>query len=320
MKMNTEDAVATQARAIPAPVAQNSIGSPPGLIGQLIALITQPAAFFRHMPYTRQWLWVAVLILIVFGVAATSQVQSGATSTETASTTGFDLSLLQDETTTVDTSATAATTATADTNTTLMTALLAASGVLAMWGGQAALLCLIPMLRSHPPNLARALQVAVWASLPLALMLLLRQLYFMAGGTGGTIGLYALLEGWDGYAALPEIFQRILAVFTSNLTFYWLWSMALLYAGARYALNGRRWSAILVLAMWIAVTSVVPAVFGDPVTSTAPLANAAVEQAVAPSTNGSATTTTQQGMGGMFSGGTPPDGGGGMPPSGMPGR
>ena len=177
------------------------------------------------------------------------------------------------------------------------------------------LLCLVPMLRSYPPNIARSLQIAVWASLPLALMLGLRQFCFAAGGTGGSTGLSLILEQWDVYGTLPEVVKRVLAVFMSNLTLFGLWSLLLLYFGARYALNGRRWSVILVLLMWIAAATVVPAMISEPVTTIAPRTTTAVEQ------NDSSTTTDQtdsnasQGTtGGMFPGGGMPSGG--MPPSG----
>jgi uncharacterized membrane protein YgcG len=317
--------VASQARAAPAALTQNNHRPSSGIIGQIINLVTRPALFFHHIPQTRQWLWAAVLILVIFGYAASNQTQS---STETSSTTtnaqGFDLSLLQiDPTTDAETlGAAAANSQTTDssTNATLTSALLAACGVLVMWAGQSALLCLVPMLRGHPPNIGRSLQIAVWASLPLALMLGLRQLYFTAGGTGGSVGFSLLLEQWDTYDTLPETVQRILAVFTSNITLFWLWSLVLLYFGARYALHGRRWSIILVLLMWITASTVVPALLSEPVTTTAPrVVSTETEQSDTTSTEED-TNQSQFGLGGMGGMGGMPSGempsGGGAPPGG----
>jgi hypothetical protein len=299
-----------------APPTRNSQPSQ-GIFGHLTALLIHPAAFFRRMPQNHQWLWVAVLVLVIFGLAASNQAQSDAAASDTQQTQGFDISLLQDDTAQTSDTAATVTTQTTDsavTNTTLMAALLAACGVLVMWAGQTVLLCLIPMLRNRPPNLARTLQIAVWASLPLALMLGLRQLYFAAGGTGGSTGLSLLLEQWDGYSALPSVAQSVLAIFMSNVSLFWLWSLALLYLGARYTLNGRRWSATLVLAMWIAAATIVPAVVSEPVTTTAPRTTTAVEETDATSTDGASTSSSQSGPAGIFPGGMPPDGG--MPPGG----
>ncbi|MCB9450236.1 MAG: YIP1 family protein [Anaerolineaceae bacterium] len=317
--------MATQVGTMPVPLARNNNESSPGIIGQIVTLITQPVTFFHNLPQNRQWVWVAVLILIIFGFAASNQVQSETTASSTQTTSGFDLSLLQSDasaTTSTSSSTQSTTSDSTDTNTLLMTALLAAGSILVMWGGQTILLCVIPMLRGYPPHIGRNLQIAVWASLPLALMLGLRQLYFAAGGAGGSTGLSLLLEQWDGYATLPEATQSVLAVFMSNVTVFWLWSLMLLYFGARHALNGRRWSVLLVLVIWVATASIVPALVSEPVTTIAPRGTTtAVEQTSTSTTTNSTTTNSgQSGAGNTFpgdmSGGGMPPSGGGAPPGG----
>jgi hypothetical protein len=204
----------------------------------------------------------------------------------------------------------------------LMSALQAACGVLAMWAGQAVLLCLIPMQSGHRPGIGRCLQVAIWASLPLALMLGLRQIYFAAGGTGGTVGLTLLLEKWEGYATLSSGAQRLLTAFVSNITVFWLWSLLLLYFGARYALGGKIWLVTLVIVIWIAAAPAVTALISEPVTTVSPRASTSVsvEPSSGDESESSSTITQPMDMGGGFpsGGGQPPSGGmgpaGGGPP------
>jgi hypothetical protein len=273
------------------------------------------------MPQSRHWLWIAGLVLVIFGLAASNQAQSDTTTSDTSQTQGFDLTLLQENTAaqTTDVSTQAAATQTtddsADTNTALMSALLAACGVLAMWAGQTMLLCLIPMLGGHRPRMGRSLQIAVWASLPLALMLGLRQIYFAAGGTGGAVGLSLLLEEWSGYAALSSGAQRLLAAFMSNISLFWLWNLLLLYCGARYTLGGKYWAATLVTLIWIAAAPAVTALVSEPVTTVSPRTTTLTVEPLSTDESDSSSTISQPfDMGGGFPGGEPPAGG--MPPGG----
>jgi hypothetical protein len=323
--------MATKERTMSAPL-RTAPRTSQGLVGQMGTVLLQPRAFFRQTLYGRQWLWVASLILVIFGFTASNQMHAGTTSTSTNSSTSqaqsFDLTLLQtgtgDQTTdtTTQPSAIQTTTDTADTNTMLMSALLAACGVLAMWGGQILLLSLVPMLNGHRPKIGRSLRIVVWASLPLALMLGLRQLYFAAGGTGGAVGLSLLLDEWDGYTALAPGAQRLLAAFLSNISLFWLWSLILLYCGARYGLNGKRWVAVLVVLVWITAVPTVTALVSEPVTTVAPrtTTSATTSSSSASDSSSSGTTTITQPMdmgGGFMGGGQPPSGNmgpGGSPP------
>jgi hypothetical protein len=302
---------------------------PQGLIGQSLALLLQPAAFFRSLGHGRGWLVVAVLILLVVGFTTSGETQTTATTTGTDTTTsGFSLDLLSDTASssaqTGTTTATSTTTA-SDTDSLLMSALLAAGGIVLTWAGQSALLSLVTMLRGHRPQMSRNLQIAVYATIPAVIMLLLRHAYFAAGGSGGMTGLSLLLMQWAGFRSLPDALQRIITVFMSNLSLFWLWGLLLLYLGARHALHGRRWSSLLVVLMWVAVSTVVPALVSEPVTTTAPRASLTTDSA-APSSESSTTTrqssTSTGGMtGGAMGGdfGAPPDGGGAPPSGGGPG-
>src|SRR4051794_35563561 len=46
---------------------------PRSLWGNFTSVLLQPVSFFRSFPATRQWIWVALLILIAFGFSAIHQ-------------------------------------------------------------------------------------------------------------------------------------------------------------------------------------------------------------------------------------------------------
>lgn len=189
---------------------------------------------------------------------------------------------------------------------TLTIALLAMSVQILLWGGQAAVLSLVPMLGGHAPKFGRGLQIAVWASLPLALMLVLRAVSFATGGEGGSLGVSALLTQWDGFASLPELAQSVVTVFAANLTLFWLWSLVLMYFGARYALGGGRLAAALVIAMWIVGSTVGTALAGGIPTTSIPVTVEAVAEEDS-DTASDGNNTLPQGMNNFSFGGT--DGG-----------
>jgi hypothetical protein len=326
--------MATQVQTMAAPRWASNKALQTGLFNQIITLLTHPIAFFKHMPRTRHWVFIAALILFIAGFTGSAQSTGNSTSaspsasSSAVSSTAATAPQAAGSARSQATSGTGANTTAAapvatseqqntgqDAKTMLMTGLLAASGLLAMWVGQSALLCLVSMFRSYAPNPGRSLQIAVWASLPLALMLVLRQIYFAMGGTGGSLGLSLLLTQWDGYASLGLAARRVLEVFMSNISLFTLWNLLLLYFGARYALSGNRLSVMLVTAMWIVSAALVPALAGSAITSTAPRMTTSIsaqQRATMPSTNSG--TTTQQPGAGAFPGGMPPDGA--MPPMG----
>ncbi|MCC6805427.1 MAG: IPT/TIG domain-containing protein, partial [Anaerolineae bacterium] len=185
--------MATQAKSLSMPLVtpQSSSGN---IITQVLRLIFQPVTFFRAMPGGNQWVLAALLVLVVTGYTATTQVQSSASSASdtAAQSAGFDLSLFDESATQSDAASATQetqqtqqpqqtvtdTTDSSDTSsdTILMNALIAASGMLVIWVGQTALLSLVSMFRGFAPQVGKSLQIAVWASLPLALMLGLRYL------------------------------------------------------------------------------------------------------------------------------------------------
>ena len=342
--------MATQIQTMSAPLALPNQSSGGSIITQIVRLFIQPKTFFRNMPTGSQWLFAVLLVLVITGFTATAQIQSStasttgtAAATTSTQTSSFNLSALSatssttagstttaatTSTGTANTAAAATTTAAVSSDTTLMTGLLAVCGVLVMWAGQTTALSLVTMLRGYAPQVGKCLQIAVWASLPLALMLVLRYAHFASGGSGGSLGISLLLTSWSGYSTLPTIVQRILAVFTSNFTLFWLWNLLLIYLGARFALGGRRIAVALIVAIWIVAATIVPALATTPQTRTLPRqTTTTTTQAGSTRTNtGTATTgtaattgttgttgttaTTQQAQGGFPGGGQPPTGGG----------
>jgi hypothetical protein len=334
--------MATQIQTMPAPLALPNTSSGGNIITQTVRLLIQPKTFFRNMPTGSQWLFAVLLVLAITGFTATSQIQSStsstgsaAASTSTSTSSSFNLNTLNatSSTTANGTTATAGTAATRTTNsaaaatnttatlssdTILMNGLIAICGVLVMWAGQTVVLSLVTMLRGYSPQFGKSLQIAVWASIPLALMLLLRYAHFASGGSGGSLGLSLLLNNWSGYSQLTEIVQRILAVFTSNLTLFWLWNVVLLYLGARFALGGRRIAVALIIAIWIAAATIVPALTTTPQTRTSPrqLTTTTQTQTGSTRTNGTSTGTTATTGTGTTTQSQQAFPGGGQPPSG----
>lgn len=92
------------------------------------------------------------------------------------------------------------------------------------------------------------LQIAVWASTPLALMAGLQLLYLNAGGVVGQPGISGM------FAESPNLSPFIRSLthsLTAQVTVFWIWSLILLYMGARYTLNGRWWACLLAVVMWV---------------------------------------------------------------------
>lgn len=272
------------------------------LITQTSTVLLHPALFFRTLPaleYTRQWLWIGLIILMLMGISAVRQASLSESDTPTAPIPadfgevpldprmgggGGDFSVLLsgggpplDGAGPIDGGGSGP-----NVTGTWTTALIAASGVVLGWGIQTVLLCEVSLLRGFAPRLGRNLQIAIWSTVPLGLMAALQLLYYAAGGSGGQAGVSGLLAEWPGYAELPAFTQAILLSLTSQLTLFWLWSLALIYIGARRALGGRWWSSLLVVIAWAVVVVVLPVISGE---IQAPEAEMIVEDTIEPLPN-----------------------------------
>jgi hypothetical protein len=258
-----------------------------GFFTNLIALLLQPGLFFRTFPSNTQWVIVALLILLVTGIQAVRQPGANDAGTDVfippvveapidngGSVIGgggaFSVvpppGFAADGGSGVPGGDAGSSAAVRDTTT---TAILAAGTFVIAWLIQAVVLLLVPLLRGRPGNTGRNLQIAVWASVPLGLMILFRLIYFESGGAPESPGLSALIEGWTDFAALSPFVQQIVYRVLSSLTLFWLWNIVLFYLGARFALNGRVWAAFLVTLMWLILAITIPVVTGNVTVPTA---------------------------------------------------
>lgn len=152
------------------------------------------------------------------------------------------------------------------------TALIAASNIVAVWIIAVALLAVVSLLRGVAPQWGHSVQIAVWASVPLGLMAALQLVYFFAGGTSGEPGMAGLLPDLEAYADLPDSQQALALSFASRLTLFSVWALALVYVGGRQTLRGPWLVVTLAVLALVALIVAIPVVAG---TITAPEEEAA---------------------------------------------
>lgn len=268
---------------------------PRGLWGQVWLSVLQPGYFFRTLPLledTRTWLWAAVLILTLTGISAVRQdaLLKGDTGAPAAidfgnaasggdvggdggriSKGGFPVAPADGgggggdtpfDTGVPSTLPNDGGGGTSSVTTTWTTALLAGTTVIIGWFVLTVILSEVTLFNGRAPSLGQNFQVAVWASIPFALMAGLQLIYFAAGGKIGGSGLSGLLVEWGGYDALPSFWRSVILSLTSRLTLFWIWSLILIYIGARNTLHGKRWASVLVVIVWATLLVVVPVVTG----------------------------------------------------------
>jgi hypothetical protein len=272
--------------------------APRSLAGGMSAALFAPVSLFRSlalpMRRSRQWLWAAALMLLITGWATVRRAEwlaasasappaeqiapemmpmdMGAPQMEMGGSgqafvsggAGIAFDTLPPDGIPADPSAAPGAAADTSVSDTLMTALVAASGVIGAWLAQSFMLMIVPMLRGYAPQWGRALQVAIWASLPLGMMALARMAYIALGGDvlEGGVGVPLLLESWAGFATLPAFSQAALISLADHLTLFWLWSLLLLYLGARYALNGSAAASLLMVTLYALLAVIVPVLTG----------------------------------------------------------
>lgn len=265
---------------------------PRGLWGQVWMALLQPGYFFRTLPLmedTRTWLWAAVLILALTGISAVRQdaLLNGTGSAPTVDfgsgeITGGDLggggipSKGEFQVAPIDGGGgggeipfdtgipptTPGSDSSGDVSTTWTTALLASTAVILGWFVLTMILSEVTLFNGRVPSLGQNFQVAVWATIPFALMAGLQLIYYAAGGKAGDVGVSGLLAEWGGYSRLPNFWQNVILSLASRLTLFWLWSLILIYIGARNALRGKRWASALVVVVWATLLVVVPVITG----------------------------------------------------------
>lgn len=244
-----------------------------GLWGQIWMALLQPGQFFRTIPaidQTRQWLWAALLILALVGLSAVRQASVPAVDPNALlvpadagfpSPNMFGGGDFGAPPSGIPPGGTGGGTVT-NVSSTWTTALLAASSVALGWFIQTVLLCEVSLLRGFSPRPGKNFQIAIWASLPLGLMAALQLLYYAAGGSITSAGISGLIVELPGYTSQSPYVQAIILSFATQLTLFWLWSLALIYVGARRTLQGRWWSSLIVVIAWVVILVTVPVLTG----------------------------------------------------------
>lgn len=261
---------------------------PRGLLAQVSAVLLQPGVFFRTLlpiGETRQWLLVGLFILALIGLSAV-RYQELAQANDSMEGEFFpaDFGGLPGEDPGIvegrdeeffdpgsggfggeipaGPPSDAGTTTGGDVSSTWTTALISASGIVLGWLILAVLLCEVSLFNGSSPKLGQNFHIAIWASTPLGLMAVLQLAYYAAGGKPGEPGLAGLLSDWESYSHLPEFSRALILSFVSRLTLFWVWSLILIYYGARYVLKGKSWSSLLVLVLWVLVSVITPVLTG----------------------------------------------------------
>jgi hypothetical protein len=269
-----------------AALAQRS--RPRGVVGQVWAGLLQPAAFYRTMPPlsdTRTWLWAAVLILALVSFSAVRQqaLRNGSTDLSSGFIPPVDTGggiiggdpfgggggiplgggggVALPETPSGGGNITG----------TWTTALITSAGIILGWLILSILLSEVTLFNGRAPRLGLNLQVAIWSSLPLALMAALQLIFFAAGGQPGGAGLSGLLDDWAWYNTQSEFVRNVIFSLASNTTIFWVWSLILIYVGGRNTLRGKHWAIALVVIAWVLIVVVAPVLIGQVRAPAAPL-------------------------------------------------
>jgi hypothetical protein len=261
---------------------------PRGLVAQIMAVLLQPGVFFRTLPSigeTRQWLWVAVIVLALAGYSAVRYQELSEADNGGGELPPMDFGALPEGDlgfegggfaevppdaggggfpgeVPPDLGPTPGGSGGGDVSSTWTTALVSASGIVLGWFILTLLLIEVPLFNGKMPRLGQNFHIAVWATMPLALMAALQLAYYAAGGQPGEPGLAGLLSQWETYGQLPDFSKAVILSLAGKLTLFWLWSLALIYYGARYALRGRSWASLLVVILWVTVSVVTPVLTG----------------------------------------------------------
>ncbi len=262
---------------------------PRSLWGQVWNIALQPNTFFLALPQaptnSRQWFWVAVLILALNGFSAVRQdaiSSGGGGSSDPSISQGVDFSggggvmipggsisaqpggfpggLPSDFGTPPDNGSSGYG---SDVSSTWVTALISGTTSLLGWFVLALILCEVPLFNGVRPNYGQNLQIAIWTTVPIGIMAGLQVIYIAATGAVGEPGVSGLLPLWKGYNELSPLLRSILLSFTSRLTVFWIWSLILIFIGARQALNGKVWAVLLVVVIWVSVVVMVPVITGN---------------------------------------------------------
>jgi len=249
-----------------------------GFLAELLTLLTKPIQFFTELgnrrvsPHTRL---ISLLILVVMAVTALQMPTQDTTQTvdvpfeqlPTDSGMPFDPGFPPPDGGMVDGGGTA----TEDPTTKWITVLTTISKQVMIWGTLTILLSIIMLANGYMPPFGKNLEIAIWASVPLALMAGLQLAFISGGGTINANGFSGFLDEWGNFATLDLRLQSVIHAFAEQVTLFWLWGLWLLYIGMRFTLRGKRVIVLFTLMMWVVLSTLVYSFRSyDVLTSTAP--------------------------------------------------
>ncbi|MCU0464652.1 MAG: YIP1 family protein [Anaerolineae bacterium] len=259
---------------------------PRSLVQQFTTVLMRPVLFFRTLPpagESRQWMVAALLILALMGVVAVRHQTLSAASAggDLSGEIPFDPGLggefdgggdfggefggggdFGGPPPGVDPNTGGGGPTASTTTDDLTTALLVGADVVVGWTTLALILTVVPMFNGVAPKLGVGFQVAVWATVPLALMAVIQLLYYAGGGQPGAQGLAGLLPDLDFYNTMPPLLQAVTLSLAGKFTLFWVWSIALAYYGARHALDGKIYIVPVVIVIWVVAQVVLPVASG----------------------------------------------------------
>jgi hypothetical protein len=255
-----------------------------GLLGQVSTIVFQPAKFFAEMPRiqdNRQWAWIGLFILIILGL---NVVQQNDINTDSSPDVGFndpfsdpmmmggmamDMMATGDPFMSGDMGILDGTSTGGNgvsTSTKWEMGLVAGAGMVFIWFAQAFVLSQVSLFKGKAPIWSDNLQIVIWSAIPLGLMALFQMFFRWTGGEIGQSGLSGLLIQTSFYQSANPFLQAVLHALASNLTLFWVWSMILIYVGARHVLHGQPIPSILAVVMWVVLMTTVPAIINPPET------------------------------------------------------
>lgn len=236
-----------------------------GFISEVLELISQPVAFFTKLgsrqtsPHT---LWIALLIIIMTTmVALQTPVTNDGSATDNGGMPFEDMSGggsmpfepgFPPDGGGIDTGTT-----TQDPTARWTLVLTTIAKQIAQWGALTILLSLVTLLNGYMPPFAKNLEVAIWASFPLALMAGLQLAFISGGGAISAQGLSGFLDEWETFANLNLHLQSVIHALSGQVTLFWLWILWLLAIGMRFTLRGKLPVVIFTLVMWVVLLTLV---------------------------------------------------------------
>lgn len=248
-----------------------------GLIAQISTALFQPITFFETlapMRQTRQWLWIGFIILALAGFSAvqqsTSQPATSPTTPEPIAPVGdpfsgggnfgggIDLGVPPP----IDNTGGTPTTDSTQTVNNWTIALIEATRLVIMWGALSIMLIVVPMFKGRPPQIGENIQVAIYATLPMAVMFALQLVFMAAGGQIGKAGLSGLVDELPAYQTSDPFLRSLILSGATQTTLFMLWSLLMIYFGGRFLLRGHRIVVMLVIVAWVALLIITPVVTG----------------------------------------------------------